>query len=67
VHPNDERHKQYVGRELEIESVNGPLKVKVIADELVDPTFGTGVVKVTPAHDLTTGRWDSAIIYPQSR
>lgn len=52
VHPNDERYKQYIGKELEIEGVNGPFKVKVVADELVDPTFGTGVVKVTPAHSF---------------
>lgn len=52
VHPDDERYKQYIGKELEIEGVNGPFKVKVIADELVDPTFGTGVVKVTPAHSF---------------
>lgn len=52
VHPDDERYKEYVGKELEIEGVNGPFTVKVIADELVDPTFGTGVVKVTPAHSF---------------
>jgi valyl-tRNA synthetase len=52
VHPNDERYKQYVGQEIEIEGVNGAFKVKVIADELVDPNFGTGVVKVTPAHSF---------------
>jgi len=52
VHPDDERYKKYVGKEIEIEGVNGPFTVKVIADELVDPTFGTGVVKVTPAHSF---------------
>jgi valyl-tRNA synthetase len=52
VHPDDMRYKKYVGQEIEIEGVNGPFKVKVIADEHVDPTFGTGVVKVTPAHDF---------------
>lgn len=52
VHPDDERYKQYVGKEIEIEGVNGPFTVKVIADELVDPAFGTGVVKVTPAHSF---------------
>ena len=52
VHPNDDRYKQYIGKELEIQGVNGPFTVKVIADELVDPTFGTGVVKVTPAHSF---------------
>lgn len=52
VHPDDIRYKQYVGKEIEVEGVNGPFKVRVIADEHVDPSFGTGVVKVTPAHDF---------------
>ncbi len=52
VHPDDLRYKKYVGQEIEVEGVNGPFKVKVIADDHVDPTFGTGVVKVTPAHDF---------------
>ncbi len=50
VHPQDPRYKQYVGKEIEIETVLGKAKIKVIADEAVDPGFGTGVVKVTPAH-----------------
>ena len=52
VHPDDMRYKKYIGKEIEVEGVNGPFKVKVIADEHVDPSFGTGVVKVTPAHDF---------------
>ena len=52
VHPDDMRYKKYVGQEIEVEGVNGPFKVKVVADEHVDPSFGTGVVKVTPAHDF---------------
>lgn len=51
VHPKDPRYTQYVG-----EVVQVPLtgrSVKVIADARVDPLFGTGVVKVTPAHDFT--------------
>lgn len=52
VHPGDKRYEQYVGKELEIETVLGPAKIKVIADESVDPEFGTGVVKITPAHDF---------------
>ncbi|MBI2669823.1 MAG: valine--tRNA ligase [Candidatus Yanofskybacteria bacterium] len=64
VHPNDERYKKYIGEDLEIETVDNDLpleqaakvkkiKIKVVADEAVDPEFGTGIVKVTPAHDLT--------------
>ncbi len=52
VHPDDKRYQQYIGQELEIETVLGPAKIKVIADESVDPQFGTGVVKITPAHDF---------------
>ena len=52
VHPDDKRYKQYVGKVLEIEGVNGPFSVQVIADDMVDPKFGTGVVKITPAHSF---------------
>ncbi|MEK9147861.1 MAG: valine--tRNA ligase [Patescibacteria group bacterium] len=51
VHPSDRRFRQYVGKEIEIETLIGPSKIKVITDEAVDPKFGTGVIKVTPAHD----------------
>ena len=51
VHPRDKRYTQYVGRTLEIPSVDGTIAVKVVADEAVDPKFGTGVIKVTPGHD----------------
>lgn len=52
VHPEDTRYLEYVGKEIEIETVLGKAKIKVIADEMVDPSFGTGVVKITPAHDF---------------
>src|SRR6185312_70517 len=51
VNPNDPRYAQYVGRTLDIPSVQGTISVKVVADEAVDPEFGTGVIKVTPGHD----------------
>jgi valyl-tRNA synthetase len=51
VNPKDKRYKQYVGQTIEAEDLNGPIKLKVIADNFVNPEFGTGVVKVTPAHD----------------
>jgi valyl-tRNA synthetase len=51
VNPNDKRYKQWVGKEIEVEGLIGKFKVKVIADNYVDPEFGTGVVKITPAHD----------------
>lgn len=51
VNPHDERYKEYVGKEIEVEGLAGNFTLKVIADDFVDPNFGTGVVKVTPAHD----------------
>lgn len=51
VHPKDERYAKFVGNTIEAEDVLGKIKLKVIADDFVDPEFGTGVVKVTPAHD----------------
>ena len=52
VHPDDKRYAKYVGKVIEVEGVNGPFSVQVIADEMVDPNFGTGVVKITPAHSF---------------
>lgn len=51
VHPDDERYTDFVGKTIEVEGLNGTFSLKVIADEYVDPEFGTGVVKITPAHD----------------
>lgn len=51
VHPDDERYKQYVGQTIEIDHLVGKTQLTVIADEMVDREFGTGVVKITPAHD----------------
>ncbi len=51
VHPKDRRYARYVGQTLTIPSVEGTIEMKVVADAAVDPKFGTGVVKVTPAHD----------------
>ena len=49
VHPDDERYKDIVGKTVILPLVNR--EIPVIADEYVDPEFGTGVVKITPAHD----------------
>lgn len=51
VNPGDKRYQAMVGKEFVYESLIGPRTIKVIADDLVDPEFGTGAVKVTPAHD----------------
>ena len=50
VNPNDDRYKGFVGKTLTLPIMNRV--IPIIADELVDPSFGTGCVKVTPAHDL---------------
>jgi valyl-tRNA synthetase len=49
VHPEDERYKDIVGKEVLLPLTDR--KIKIITDEHVDMEFGTGVVKVTPAHD----------------
>jgi len=53
VHPKDKRYKRYVGKTLDVPSVEGTITLQVVADEAVDPKFGTGVIKVTPGHDPT--------------
>jgi len=52
VDPDDERYKEYVGKEFEVRTLTGTAKIKVIADKAVDENFGTGMVKVTPAHSM---------------
>jgi valyl-tRNA synthetase len=49
VHPDDPRYKHMIGSEVLLPLVNR--MIPIIADELVDPDFGTGAVKVTAAHD----------------
>jgi valyl-tRNA synthetase len=51
VNPKDIRYKAWIGKEIEVEGLLGKFKLKVIGDHFVDIEFGTGVVKVTPAHD----------------
>ncbi|MEX2524601.1 MAG: valine--tRNA ligase [Gammaproteobacteria bacterium] len=50
VHPDDERYRDLVGREVELPLTGRT--IPVIADEYVDPEFGTGCLKITPAHDF---------------
>lgn len=52
VHPDDPRYKKLVGQELDIKGVLGVFKVKVVADKEVDMNFGSGAIKVTPAHSF---------------
>jgi valyl-tRNA synthetase len=49
VHPDDERYTDLIGKSVVLPIAN--IEIPIIADEYVDPAFGTGVVKITPAHD----------------
>jgi len=49
VHPQDKRYKNLIGKTAWLPILHR--KIQIIADEAVDPKFGTGAVKVTPAHD----------------
>jgi valyl-tRNA synthetase len=49
VHPDDERYTHLVGKTVELPLTGR--RIPIVADEHVDPAFGTGAVKVTPAHD----------------
>lgn len=49
VNPEDERYKKYIGKNVILPIVNR--LIPVVGDEHADPKFGTGVVKITPAHD----------------
>ncbi len=52
VNPKDKRYTQWIGKEIEVEGLLGKFTMQVIADYLIDPSLGTGVAKVTPAHDM---------------
>jgi valyl-tRNA synthetase len=49
VHPQDERYKDLIGTKVLLPIIDR--EIPIIADEMVDPKFGTGAVKLTPAHD----------------
>ena len=49
VHPDDERYKDLIGSKVQLPIVHR--EIPIIADEYVDRTYGTGAVKITPAHD----------------
>ena len=49
VNPNDDRYKDIIGKKVMLPFVNR--EIPIVADEYVDMEFGTGVVKITPAHD----------------
>ena len=49
VNPNDDRYKDLIGKNVILPILNKP--IPIVGDEHADPEFGTGVVKITPAHD----------------
>ncbi len=51
ANPKDSRYKKYMGETIEVMGLLGPVNMIVIPDPEVDPEFGTGIMKVTPAHD----------------
>src|SRR5699024_3653977 len=50
VHPEDERYAKYIGKMIDLPFCDR--QIPIIADDYVDPEFGTGCVKITPAHDF---------------
>lgn len=50
VHPDDERYKKWIGKKIKLPIVDR--EIPIIADNFVDPSFGSGAVKITPAHDF---------------
>src|SRR3989344_4980067 len=53
IHPDDARYQEYKhGQQFEVEWINGPITATVIKDTAVDPTFGTGVMTITPWHSV---------------
>lgn len=52
VHPKDKRYKKWVGKELDVPWIYGPIKAKFIADESADMEMGSGAMTITPAHSM---------------
>lgn len=54
MHPDDLRYSQYQhGQKIDLEWINGPITTTVIKDEVIDMEFGSGVMTITPWHDIT--------------
>jgi len=52
VHPDDERYRQYVGREFDVPWIDGMVHAQVIADPVADKETGSGAMTITPAHSF---------------
>mgnify|MGYP000582762777 FL=1 len=64
VHPDDERYKDIVGKNVLLPLVNK--EIPVVADYYVDKEFGTGAVKITPLMTRMTSRLESVTIWKRS-
>ena len=53
VHPSDKRYKEYVDKTYKVNFAGSSLSIKIVADDAVDPEFGTGAVGITPTHSQT--------------
>ena len=53
VHPDDDRYWEYIGTTLNVMTISGEAQMRVIADDVIRPEFGTGAMTITPAHDAT--------------
>jgi valyl-tRNA synthetase len=51
IHPKNKKYAEFIGKDIDLQILGVQLRLKVVADDFVDSKFGTGVVKVTPAHD----------------
>lgn len=58
VHPDDERYKNFIGKEFDVVFCDVPLHIKIVGDDSVEKEFGTGALGVTPAHSQID--WDIA-------
>ena len=52
VNPKDKRYKKYIGKTFTVDLGHGSQEIKVVAEDSVDPKFGTGALGVTPAHSF---------------
>ncbi len=64
VHPEDERYQRFIGKKVMLPLMNR--EIPIIADAYVDREFGTGVVKITPAHDPNDFEVGNATSLPKS-
>ncbi len=52
IHPDDERYKDYIGKEVELDWIDGRITAKFVADNVADMSLGSGAMTITPAHSF---------------